>query len=205
METSILDHFCAPLCEIVCSSHRDHGDCEINGADFITWLEHSNLFVVPLDAEGHWFRYHHLFQQLLQNQLENSVRPEAISALHTRASTWFAENGLIHEAVRHSLSTDNADRAVQLVEQNRHAMLDNDKWHVVDKWLSLFPEDVVQRRPELLMARAWGLYHRFAIAALPSVIDAVQSLVGDVSTDSTRAIARRWVIWYDMANPMWSS
>ena len=179
METSILGRFCASLCEAVHASHEDREKGKISGADFIAWLERANLFVIPLDAENDWFRYHHLFQQLLRNQWEGRLRPDDISTLHARASAWSAANGLIDEAIRHSLAADDVIGAAQLVEQNRQAMLNNDRWYVLERWLSMFPEASIRQRPELLMAHVWVLYHHFAIAAIPSVIDTVESLLGD--------------------------
>ena len=64
----------------------------------------SNLFVVPLDNECRWYRYHHLFQELLQHRLEKRLSAEQIADLHKRASAWFAENGLIYEALQHAIA-----------------------------------------------------------------------------------------------------
>jgi LuxR family maltose regulon positive regulatory protein len=88
IEASILDRFCAPLCDAVHLSEGQPVEDEAGGQEFIEWLEKTHLFVVPLDETRSWFRYHHLFQELLQNQLEGRYSPEEIAALHSRAGSW---------------------------------------------------------------------------------------------------------------------
>lgn len=101
METSLFDRFCAPLCEAVHAeaAERAQGGGEIEAQEFIEWLEKANPFVIPLDEQHQWFRYHHLFRQLLQDQLKRHRSPDEIVALHARASEWFAQHGLVGEAI----------------------------------------------------------------------------------------------------------
>ena len=183
METAILDRFCPALCEAIHLSKGEPGRDEISGQEFIEWLEKAKLFVISLDERHRWFRYHHLFQELLQDQLKRRYSSEEIATLHSRASVWFAENGLIDEAIRHALAGGDEIAAARLVEENRHAVLNSDRWFVLESWLSRFPDAVIQRRPGLLMARVWALYHHFDIPAIPSVIDAVESLLRDAPVD----------------------
>jgi LuxR family maltose regulon positive regulatory protein len=137
------------------------------------------MFLISLDAENRWFRFHHLFQKLLFNQLNRHFSSEDINALHAQASAWFAENGLIEEAIRHALAADDEIGAAQLVEQNRQAMLDNDTWYVLEKWLSMFPDTVIQRRPELLLARAWVSYFCYRYVLIPPIVDLAESLLNN--------------------------
>ena len=109
-------------------------------------LERANLFIVPLDDQRQWYRYHHLFQQLLRDQLVRKQERNEIAALHSRASNWFAENGLIDEALRYALNAGDLSMAAQLVEQNRLALLNDDKWYVLNMWLARLPDDVIQQR-----------------------------------------------------------
>ena len=78
----------------------------------------SNLFIIPLDLENRWFRYHHLFRQLLRTQMRRQNRPEEIAALHSRASRWFDENGLIEEALEHAIQAGDADWAAEIDAQS---------------------------------------------------------------------------------------
>jgi ATP/maltotriose-dependent transcriptional regulator MalT len=86
----------------------------MNGDEFIARLQRDNLFLIALDTENRWFRYHHLFRQLLQDQLNRQRRPEEIAALHSRANAWFAENDITNDAVKCTLpaSRDNENRKV---------------------------------------------------------------------------------------------
>ncbi|MDB4442349.1 response regulator [bacterium] len=102
--TAILDHFCAPLCEALQGSDTARGTGEMNGDEFIAKLQKDNLFLIALDTENRWFRYHHLFRQLLQHQLNQHWRPEEIAALHSRANAWFAQNDIIDDVIKHPLT-----------------------------------------------------------------------------------------------------
>jgi ATP/maltotriose-dependent transcriptional regulator MalT/ActR/RegA family two-component response regulator len=98
--TAILDHFCAPLCDALQGSEAMPGTGKINGDEFIIRLQKDNLFLIALDSENRWFRYHSLFRQLLQEQLNRHWAPEEIAALHSRATAWFAENDINDDAIK---------------------------------------------------------------------------------------------------------
>ncbi|MDX2501536.1 MAG: LuxR C-terminal-related transcriptional regulator [Deltaproteobacteria bacterium] len=183
--TAILDRFCGPLCEAVCVPGAEPFTCETGGWEFIVWLKKENMFLISLDTENRWFRFHHLFQKLLVNQLKRHFSSEDINALHAQASAWFAENGLIEEAIRHALAADDEIGAAQLVEQNRQAMLDNDTWYVLEKWLSMFPDTVIQQRPELLLARTWVSYFCYRYALIPPIVDLAESLLNNQPQEQT--------------------
>ena len=179
LATAILDRFCGPLCEVVCAPVAEPFTGEMDGREFIAWLEKENMFLVPLDAKNRWFRFHHLFQKLLSNRLKRHFSSEDINGLHAKASAWFAENGLIEEAIRHALTAGEENRAADLVEQNRQAMLNTDRWYVIEKWLSMLPDTVIQQRPELLLAQAWVHYFHFRLTLIPSVLDVAESLLSN--------------------------
>ncbi|MCJ7542328.1 MAG: response regulator [Desulfobacterales bacterium] len=179
LSTAILDRFCAPLCEVLVGPDAESRQDDINSWDFLDVLKNQNLFIVGLDPKNRWFRYHHLFQQLLKDQLMLHRSSEEIVALHSRAGNWFAENNLIDEAIRHLLAAGDVIGAAQLVEENRQTMLDSDRWYVFEKWLSMLPDTVIQQRPILLLAHVWILYHQFDIPAIPSIIDAVEAHLKD--------------------------
>ena len=102
LKTSILDRLNGSLCEAV----AQQSDLAAPGQTYLAWLEELNLFVVPLDDRREWFRYHQLFRQLLQHQLERRYQRDEIAALHRRASRWFAAHDLLEEAVQHALLAD---------------------------------------------------------------------------------------------------
>jgi LuxR family maltose regulon positive regulatory protein len=179
--TSILDRFCAGLCEAVVSEAGGEVGAEggLTGQAFIEWLEETHLFVIPLDDQGYWYRYHHLFKDLLYEQLNKRLQPYEIVSLHRCASEWYAENGLVEETIKHALAAGDPDRAADLVEQNRMTALSEDRWYVFEKWLSMFPEKVIQRRPGLLIARVWLLSEGLDFAEIPPILDTIEGLVGD--------------------------
>jgi LuxR family maltose regulon positive regulatory protein len=100
--TATLDQFCAPLCDALHEVDAGPDKGEINGDEFIARLQKDNLFLIALDTEHRWFRYHHLFQQLLQDQLNRHWSPEEIAALHSRSNAWFAENDISDNAITNS-------------------------------------------------------------------------------------------------------
>jgi len=181
MGTSILDRFCAPLCDELSLSTEEQKETEdpLSGEAFIDWLEETHLFVIPLDEQHHWFRYHHFFHKLLQSQLTKRCGAEEIATHHSRASKWFTENGLIDEAIEHGVAAADMKGATRLVGQNRQEMLNRDRWYVFEKWLRMFPDAVIQQEPELLLAQAWVHYFQNRFELIPPILDAIDSLLGD--------------------------
>jgi LuxR family maltose regulon positive regulatory protein len=191
LRTSVLERFCAPLCEAVCwgtsqgvsspeaQTAREAGDCELSGQAYLDWLEASDLFVVPLDDRHEWYRYHHLFQQLLRNQLQRRCEPDEIAAIHLRASAWYARHDLIDEALNHALSAGDDLGAAQLVERYGRVRLNEDQWHVVEKWMAKLPAAIILQRPQLLILRAWVFFYQFALGAVPPLLEALETILGD--------------------------
>ena len=103
-----MDRFCADLCDVLGGVDAKPSEGEIDGAAFIAKLQKDNIFLVALDKENRWFRYHHLFHQLLQDQLNRGWRPDQIAALHSRANAWFAENDIIDDAIKDSPSSSSS-------------------------------------------------------------------------------------------------
>ena len=153
--TSIVDRFNATLCDHICESADSCPEDVRPGESFISWLYQNNIFIISLDAEGYWFRYHHLFRQLLLKKLEETRSPAEIADLHKLASRWFLEQGLIDEAIKHALKGGDEDFAVEIVEANRLATMNNDLWYVLNGWLNLIPEDLKRRSPGLILAQTW--------------------------------------------------
>jgi LuxR family maltose regulon positive regulatory protein len=177
LNSSILDRFCAPLCDRLNAPDESSGMDGIDGEAFTAWAMASNLFVIPLDTENRWFRYHHMFRQLLQKQMKRRYTPEGIDTLHNRACQWFDENGLIEEALRHATAAGDVNQAAGIIEKNRHAALNDDKWFAVEKWLAQIPDENIGQSPELLLTQAWVLNHRFRLPEIPEILERVDSLL----------------------------
>jgi len=148
LQTAILDRLSGPLCEAL-TERADSGE-------FLVRLEAANLFVVPLDEERHWFRYHHLFSDLLRNQLIRS-HPELIPDLHRRASQWYEENGDIQSAIDHAMRDANLTRAAYLIEQHALSKLYQGNVAMVLDWLDRLPEAILLSAPMLCISKAWAL------------------------------------------------
>jgi LuxR family maltose regulon positive regulatory protein len=187
LETCILDRFCAPLCETLHSlnSTQTIPEDTYGGQAFIDWLEESHLFVIPLDDRHHWFRYHHMFQDLLKGQLESQMGREKILELHSRASEWFTENALIDEAIRHALAAGDSVCAAEILERNRLVEENQDRWHVIGRWLDLLPSEIIQQRPTLLLAQAWQRFNQFRFLEIPPLLERVHSLISDTTVDES--------------------
>src|SRR5207248_8295568 len=112
MRTSILDQFCAELCAVVMGSDASYEQVQTS----LDWVEDSNLFLVSLDERQGWYRFHHLFQQLLQQRLQARISTEELATLHRRASAWYARQGLIQEAIEHALVAGGVSGVTNRVE-----------------------------------------------------------------------------------------
>jgi LuxR family transcriptional regulator, maltose regulon positive regulatory protein len=144
--TSILGRFCAPLCEAVTGS--------ADAAAIIDVLERENLFVVPLDENRRWFRYHHLFAQVLRGQLA-VTEPGLVPALHARASAWHQASGSADEAITHALAAGDADRATDLIARHFHAYNDSGRGATVRHWLAKLGDDRIAASPLAAHCAAW--------------------------------------------------
>ncbi len=184
LKTSILDRMSGPLCEAVTGLRDPVSD----GQTPLEWLEKINLFIVPLDDRREWFRYHQLFQQLLRHQLERRYPRDEIAA--RRAGQWFAMRGLFEEAIRHALLAGDTADAAQIVAQQRHVLMNQDDWRRLERWVQLFPRQVVEAQPDLLLAEAWGAFNQFHLQQVPPLIDRVETLLAQLPLEPI--VARGW-------------
>jgi LuxR family maltose regulon positive regulatory protein len=144
-----------------------------------------NLFAVSLDARGEWYRYHHLFQALLHEQLEGQASNEEITALHLRACEWFENRGFIEEAIHHALAAGDEVAAANIVERHRHEELDKDRWYVVKRWLDLLPEEIKQGRTALLLAQVRPLFEQHRLMEIPPILERVGPLLAREADDES--------------------
>jgi LuxR family maltose regulon positive regulatory protein len=142
LRTSILERLCGPLCDAVLL------DPSASGQETLEKLERANLFIVPLDNERHWYRYHHLFADVLQAHLM-AEQPGLVSALHRRASEWYEHLGSPDNAIRHALAAEDFARAADLVELVMPAMTRSQQYATLRGWLKTLPNELVRVRPVL--------------------------------------------------------
>ena len=175
--TSIFNRFCAPMVEEICLKEIKKGDMVLTGDKFIQWLIKSDLFIVPLDTENYWFRYHHLFQELLNRQYEQDQNKEQSTRIHLLASKWYEDKSLIEEAIRHALLAEDHNTVAMLVENYRHIESDQDRWYVVKRWLDLIPGEIKEQRIGLLIAQLLPLFEQFRLLEMSHVLDRVNALI----------------------------
>ena len=155
LHTAILDRLTAPLCEAVLAAAEP--DDEVGDAQgMLDYLDRNNLFVMALDDERGWYRYHRLFTDLLRQRLHRE-RPHLIGELHRRASEWYEESGLIGEALTHAVAASDYEHAANLLEQTGWEMAMRGACATLLSWLDAFPETFVRSRPQLGIFRAWCL------------------------------------------------
>jgi len=159
LQTSILERLNARLCEAV-------SECQ-DGQAVLMALQRTNIFVFPLDDEGWWFRYHHLFADLLQARLRQSLPADEITGLHRRAAGWYEQNGFAIEAVNHLLAAADFEEAARLVEQNTFPLMTSGELATLLRWIDALPSDLTLRRPSFLLAKAWAL----TFAGVPGQIE----------------------------------
>jgi LuxR family transcriptional regulator, maltose regulon positive regulatory protein len=163
LRTSILEQMCEDLCQAVVGSTR---------TETLAQLERWNLFVVPLDDNRQWYRYHHLFRQLLLDRLQR-IEPEQVSEYHRRAQKWYEQHGFVTETISHAIAAGDLSQAAEAIE--REAGLSNPRVEPARllTFLEALPDNLVRTHPWLLLSYAWALY---STAQFPAAVRAVQSL-----------------------------
>src|SRR5918995_2395841 len=149
LETSIVETLSGPLCEAL----TDRTD----GREMLERLERDNLFLVPLDEEGRYYRYHHLFAAFLRERLQR-IHPDEIPKLHRRAGLWEEADGCLSGAIEHALTAEDFERAANLIEEETGVRRTYVDASLLLRWLGALPDDLV-RRPHLSLLYAWALAH----------------------------------------------
>ena len=182
LRTSLLNRFCIPLCDALCPSGEEPNTCDIGGREFIRWLTDANLFVIPLDSQNRWFRYHHLFQHLLHRRLDRQLDEAEIRQLHELASEWFIRKDLIDEALHHCLKACDLTGAARLVAESRHDLINREQWNRLQRWIEMLPKSVVDADIELLLTKAWLYENRLQLTELIEVMGRIETMKGTSDT-----------------------
>lgn len=156
LHTSILDRLCAPLCDAILEIKGSSDTADCSSQTTLEMLERANLFLMPQDEERHWYRYHHLFADLLQARLARTD-PRSMPELHRRAAAWLEEQGLLAEAIAHWLAAGDGPRAGLLVQRNWRQVVADGSPATALAWIEALPEDVVRPNPILGVAFCWLL------------------------------------------------
>jgi len=192
LQTAILDRLAGSLCDAVTQG--------TGGQEVLESLEAANLFIVPLDGERRWYRYHRLFADLLRQRLGRE-HGQLVPELHRRASRWYEAGGLLPDAVSHLLAAGDTERAADLIDWTGWAMLARGEMRALLGWLDALPQDLVDAQPQLsvLRAWAWALTGRWEGVEqslwkgddryVPGELDALQAYLASVRGDVSRTMA----------------
>lgn len=175
--TSILHRFSAGLCDAVLDGEASALDAALGGSQQVLHrLEAANLFLVPLDNERTWYRYHHLFAQFLRLRLAEA-EPGLAPELYRRAADWHAGHGLPREALAYALEGKDYERAADLIEQIAPRVLSQEGAAAVLQWMDALPEALRLRRPWLCLHYAWALTFSGSMSEAEQSLDVVAALL----------------------------
>lgn len=183
LQTSILERLCDSLCDAIIL------DSSISGQEYLEYLQKSNLFIIPLDGEQEWYRYHHLFADLLRQRLlkeysENNLKEgESVAVLHIRASCWFESNGLTSEAIHHALAANDYERAAALIELSWSSMDKSLQAATWLKWVKMLPNEMIYNRPVLSVGYAWALLDTGEIEEFEDRLQDAESCMDRISAN----------------------
>jgi LuxR family maltose regulon positive regulatory protein len=190
--TSILERMCGPLCDAVLPGSSDTGE------ETLVYLDRANLFIIPLDNERRWYRYHHLFAELLRTRLARAY-PDQITELHRRASDWHANNGFPYEAITHALIVQDWTRAAEVIERFSDELPMRGESNTRLGWFESFPPQILMDRPRLGLTYAWALLMsnqldraEQQLNQLTPLVQTTASLLGELYVIRVLIAARRY-------------
>jgi LuxR family maltose regulon positive regulatory protein len=175
LQTSLLDRLSGPLCDALTG--------RTDGQEMLERLDRANLFLIPLDDVRGWWRYHHLFADLLRARLLHQ-HPDRVRQLHEAASTWHDKHGFIDDAVHHAVQARSFDRAADLIERDADRLLLRSQGTTIQRWLSALPNDAVRRRPRLLLVGSRLNLLRGQVDDAESALDAAERALAAGVTDA---------------------
>jgi LuxR family maltose regulon positive regulatory protein len=181
LNTSILDQLTAPLCDALLDGDEVSSGSHSSSA-ILEELEHANLFIIPLDHEQRWYRYHPLFAELLRGYLQKND-PLQIPVLHTRASTWFEEQGMISDAIRHSFAVNDWERIVRLISANIFALLEQNELNSVARQLENLTNEKSSARPWLLIGRAWLAAYTGQLSTVEPILKLAENEINSLNSE----------------------
>jgi LuxR family maltose regulon positive regulatory protein len=196
LHTSVLGYLSAPLCDALIHPHpptpdrtpdrADDGEQSVglrSSQDMLTWLERQNLFIVRLDEERRWYRYHPLFAEAMRARLAEA-EPDLLTELHRRAAEWYETNGQMADAVRHAMMIDDQERAARLIERGYMRLIIIGQLATLRAWLDALPIEFVRGRPRLALAYCWSIMYAGPYELQEQAIGWVEAALGDAPWDA---------------------
>jgi len=171
LQTSILNRLSEPLCDFVTDKKGSQ--------KILDDLERANLFIVPLDNKRHWYRYHHLFADLLRQRL-HQTQNDLVPELHSRASKWCEQNGLEDEAVDHALAAQDFELAAYLIREFTEVAWEYGRKTRLLKWFKILPAEFIRKEPNLCFFHAWVLFENGQHSAAEESLQVVERLIDSI-------------------------
>lgn len=181
VNTSILDRLSPPLCAAVLDNRITAAESQ----EILEYLEAANLFLVALDNRRRWYRYHHMFADLLRYRLQRQAS-NCVSRLHHRASLWYEEQGYQHEAVEHALLAGDLERTVHLVESASESLFWRSEMRTVRRWIEQLPSGLLSLR--LLMIYAWATLSLGHLQRSEATLERIEERLGRAATSPNEAV-----------------
>jgi LuxR family maltose regulon positive regulatory protein len=175
LKTSILKKFTSSLTDHILGITGRSGRSD----GILKNIMQMNLFMVNLDSSDKWFRYHHLFQDFLLSELGKRYPEKEIRRLHERAIDWYEANGFLEEAFYHAGVLEDREKMAEMIEEHMDVPLSENRWYVLDEWLSKLPESYLQQRPSLLVALMWVMHNK-ATWAIIDLLERLEKMGEDV-------------------------
>ncbi|MFC2165951.1 LuxR C-terminal-related transcriptional regulator [Acidobacteriota bacterium] len=179
MQTSILNRMSAPLCEAI----TKQSDCQ----NMLDELDKADLFIFPLDSERHWFRYHHLFADLLQQRL-GQFQGDMVRELHRRACEWYLRNEYREEAMEHALAAENFEQVSDLLEGLAESVWDRDQQVSMLRWFAAIPDEMLSSRLNLLIYYARSLNMAGREEEAEAKLQAAEHILESMKEESTKVL-----------------
>ena len=174
LETSVLDRLSGELCDVVTG--------RAGSQPLLQQIEAAGLFLTPLDEVRGWWRYHHLFADLLRGRLQQE-QPGKVAALHRNAAAWCAEHGLADDAVRHALSAGDPIGSARLIEQHFDEIFLQGESATIQRWLAALPAELARSRLRLALAQAWMALVGGDLEAAGAALDAAERAFADAADE----------------------
>jgi LuxR family maltose regulon positive regulatory protein len=186
LQTSILDRLNGDLCNAVTTRSDSHA--------LLEQLLNANLFLIPLDDERQWYRYHHLFADLLRDQ-QNAFQKDQTTELQRRASHWYAQAGMVNEAIQHALAAEDYAMAADLLEKHAMEMIMQGYAKTVNGWVQALPGEWGSKSPRTNLAFAWALMLRGAYSQAAEYLERLRATLIDSPTgEENTSIRAEWLV-----------
>jgi LuxR family maltose regulon positive regulatory protein len=179
LKSSLLGRFCSELLEILITPSKSSKKPHPSGTDILEWLENTNMFLISLDDEHRWYRYHALFREILLKRAKEKFSQEQLNILNKKICKWFEDNNLIEKALNHAMELRDFELAADIVERSSAQALEGDEWLRLERWLGMLPSDVIDQRARLLVSMAWIGKINFNFNQLAVSLNKCQVVLGE--------------------------